>query len=243
MIETDEIRSRLAELVAAPPTAPDVNTALLRGRARRRQHRVAAAVGTAAIVTIGTVAGANLLHPAPRSAELVVATSSSLSPAPAPAPSARPVARPRPMWTKGQAVPFRPVLTGSHIGLGLVYVNFRLADGHYLNGGPGFTAGGTPNHGAGPGTAEQAAEIGFSNGVATAWGYNSYDQVLSGLAPAGTGDITVRGDIGSVRTHPLPVPGTNIRAWAVPAVGVVSTAGIPQDSEPAPYKPDWIIAQ
>lgn len=243
MIGTDEIRSRLAELVAAPPPAPDINAALLRGRARRRQRRVAAVAGSAAILSIGTVVGASLLHPAPRRAELVVATSSSPSPSRAPSPSARPVARPRPTWTKGQIVPFRPVLTGSHIGLGLVYVNFRLADGHYLNGGPGFTAGGTPNNGPGPGTAEQAAEMGFSNGVATAWGYNSYDQVLSGLAPAGTGDIIVRGDIGSVRTHPLPVPGTKIRAWVVPAVGVISTAGMPQDDAPAPYKPDWIIAQ
>lgn len=121
--------------------------------------------------------------------------------------------------------------------------HFRLEDGTYLNGGPCFVPGNTPVRGAGAGDAQQAAASGFIDGVATnGYSIDSYYGLLSGIAPAGTGDIMVRGDIGKVRTHPLRVPGTTIRAWVVPAIGVASDPG-PRPTAPVPYTPDSIIAE
>lgn len=248
----EEITRRLAELVATSPAAPDISAAMARGKARRRNRRAAALAGTAAAVGLGSILGVGVLHPASRGGELVI-TGSGSSPQPsAPAsthavvrtpPSPKPSLPPRPRWTKGQVVPFTLVLAGSHLEPKLEMVNWRMADGRYLNGGPDFVPGNTPQYVTGPGDAEQQAEIGFSNGVATAISVDSYYQVVYGIAPAGTGDIIVRGDIGSVRTHPLPVPGTNIRAWVVPAVGVVSPAAMLPATSPPTWRPDWIIAQ
>jgi hypothetical protein len=248
MNESDELTRRLSELVATPPMEPDIEAAVRRGARRRRFRNLVAMTGAATVLAAGVTIGAHLL---PTPARTGGGTLSVVQPAaprstgvstPAPTPSSTPTSARRHVWTKGQTVPFTPVLTGSHVAVGKQCVNFRLEDGTYLNGGPCFVPGNTPVRGARAGDAQQAAAIGFTDGVATAIAEDAYYHLVSGLAPAGTGDIIVRGNLGEVRTHPLPVPGTTIRAWVVPDTGVASNPD-PQPTAPVPYTPDYIIAE